>query len=153
MATGAVVGNDGYQIQCRHAGQPYTVLWETPFVFTTPNLADTRNVSVLLVQGMPINLEDEAGYVLSDVEKRLRIVHDPVGQAIILELFIRIVYMFVLGEAQHRGPNGYQVPEEWWTDGVAAFVVVFGAHGALLAGRGSLHPHIEGWSVRQHLRE
>ena len=166
LATGTVVGSDGYRIQCRHAGQAYTILWGPPFVFTTPNLADTRNVTLLLVQGMPIDLEDEAGDVCSYAELRLRLVHDPVGQAIVFELYIRLFYLFVLGVrpdcvAQPRGAKGHQVPEEWCTDGVAASVVVFGSYGPLLAargeveasGRGSLHPHIEAWAVCQHLRE
>ena len=110
LATGTVVGSDGYRIQCRHAGQAYTILWGSPFVFTTPNLADTRNVTLLLVQGMPVDLEEEAGDVPSYVEMRLRLVHDPVGQAIIFELFIRLFYLFVLGVrpecvAQPRGPT------------------------------------------------
>ena len=137
MVTGTVVGSDGYRVQCRHAGQAYTILWGPPFVFTTPNLADTRNVTLLLVQGVPINLEDEAGDICSYAELRLRLVHDPVGQAIIFELLIRLFYLFVLGVrpecvAQPRGPKGHQVPEEWCTDGVAASVVVFGSFGPLL---------------------
>ena len=51
LITGTVVGSDGYRVQCRHAGQAYTILWGPPFVFTTPNLADTRNATLLLVQG------------------------------------------------------------------------------------------------------
>ena len=160
LATGTVVGSDGYRIQCRHAGQAYTILWGPPFIFTTPNLADTRNVTLLLVQGVPIDLDAEAGDVPSYVEMRLRLVHDPVGQAIMFELFIKLFYLFVLGVrpdcvAQPRGPKGFRVPEEWCTDGVAASVVVFGAHGAILtvrgdvepSGRGSLNPHIEAWGV------
>ena len=166
LVTGTVVGSDGYRIQCRHAGQAYTILWGPPIVFTTPNLADTRNVTLLLVQGKHVDLEDEGGDVPAYVEMRLRLVHDPVGQAIMFELFIRLFYLFVLGVrpdcvAQPRGPKGFQVPDEWCTDGVAASVLVFGAYGPLLAargeveasGRGSLHPHIEAWAVCQHLRD
>ena len=81
-----------------------------PFVFTAPDLADTRNVTLLLVQGMPIDLEEEPGDVLSYVEMRLRLVHDPAGQAIIFEVFIRLCYLFVLAVcpdcvAQPRGPK------------------------------------------------
>ena len=58
-------------------------------------------------------------------------------------------------------PKGFQVPEEWCTDGVAASVTVFGTYGPLLAtrgeveasGRGPLHPHIEAWAVCQHMLE
>ena len=96
------------------------------------------------------------GGVLSYVDMRLRLVSDPVGHAIMFELFIRFFYLVVLGVradcvAQPRGPKGFQVPEEWCTDGVAASVTVFGAYGPLLAargeveasGRGSLHPHMK----------
>ena len=30
LATGTVVGSDGYRIQCRHAGQAYIILWGLP---------------------------------------------------------------------------------------------------------------------------
>ena len=96
----------------------------------------------------------------------MRLVHDPVGQAIIFELLIRLFYLFVLGVrpdcvAQPRGPKGTRSPLEWCTDGVASSVVVQGAYGPLLAvrgevevgGRGSPHPHIEAWAVCQQLRE
>ena len=54
---------------------------------------------------------------LHNAEMRLRLVHDPVGQAIIFELYIRLFYLFVLGVrpdcvAQPRGPKGFQLPEE-----------------------------------------
>ena len=82
------------------------------------------------------------------------------------ELFIRLFYLFVIGVradcvSHPRGPKGFQVPEEWCTEGVAASVTVFGTYGPLLAtrgeveasGRGPLHPHIEAWAVCQHLHE
>ena len=138
----------------------------SPSVFATPNLADTRNATLLLVQGKSIDLDAEAGDVPAYAEIRLRLVHDPVGQAVMFELFIRLFYLFVLGVradcvAQPRGPKGFQVPDEWCTDGVAASVTVFGAYGPLLAargeveasGRGSLHPNIQAWAVCHHLHE
>ena len=86
-----------------------------PFVFTTPNLADTRNATLLLVQGKPIDLEAEAGDGPTYAEMRLRLVHDPVGQAIMFELFIRLFYLFVLGVradcvSHPRGPNRISSP-------------------------------------------
>ena len=164
LITGTAVGSDGYRVQCRHAGHTCTILWGPPFVFTTPNLADTRNATLLLVQGKPIDLAAEAGDVPAYAEMRLRLVHDPVGQAIMFELFIRLLYLFVLGVradcvSHPRGPNGFQVPEEWCTNGVAASAHCFGTYGPLLAtrgevetsGRGPLHPHIEAWAVCKHL--
>ena len=116
LATGTAVGSDGYRVQCRHAGQAYTVLWCAPFVFTTPNLADTRNVTLLLVQGVPLNLDDEGGDLIAYGELRMRLVHDPVGQAIIFELYIRLFYLFVLGVrsdclSQPRVHKGFRIPE------------------------------------------
>ena len=90
LITGTVVGSDGYRVQCRHAGQAYTILWGPPFVFTTPNLADTRNATLLLVQGKLVDLDAEASHVPAYAEVRLRLVHDPAGQAIMFELFIRL---------------------------------------------------------------
>ena len=56
LATGTVVNSDGYRKQCRHAGQAYTQLFGPPFVFTTPNLADTRRVTLLMVQNVEVDL-------------------------------------------------------------------------------------------------
>ena len=166
MAIGTAVGSDGYRVQNRHAGQAYTGLWGPSITFMTPNLADTKNVTLLLVQGEQIDLEDEGGDVIEYAKLRLRLVHDPVGQAIMFELYMRLFYLFVLGVrpdavAQPRGAGYYTVPEEWCPDGVACSVLVVGAWGALLAlrgeieasGRGSLHAHIIAWLLTQCLRD
>ncbi len=62
-----------------------------------PNLADTRRVTLLMVQSKEVCLDDVAGEVVSNAELRRRLVRDPVGQAIMFELYIRLFYRFVLG--------------------------------------------------------
>ena len=171
LATASVVGSDGYRIKNRHAGQAYTICWGPPFVFTTPNLADTRNGTLLILQGegdgnddTRIALDKEAPELVEYRELRLRLVHDPVGQAILFELLITLFYLHVLGVradcvAHPRG--SYEPPEEHFTDGVAASVTVHGAYGPLVAargeveasGRGSLHPHILCWALCDILRD
>ena len=131
-----------------------------------PNLADTRRVTLLMVQSKEVCLDDVAGEVVSNAELRRRLVRDPVGQAIMFELYIRLFYRFVLGVredcvAQTTGVKTPDARREWCTDGVAASVVVFGSFSQLLAvrgeveasGRGSLHPHVEGWPVCELLRD
>ena len=68
LAIGTVVASNGYGKQCRHAGQAYTQLFGPPFVFTTPNLADTRKVTLLMVQSRKVCLDDVAGDVISYAE-------------------------------------------------------------------------------------
>ena len=75
----------------------------------------------------------------------MRLVHDPVGQAIIFELYIGLFYLFVLGVrsdclSQPRGPKGFRIPEHWCTDGVAASVTVFGAYGPSLQSEATWKP-------------
>ena len=93
LVTGTNVGSDGYRKQCRHAGQAYTQMFGPPFLFTTPNLADTRRINLLLVQNAEVSLEDGAGDVVSYAELRQRLTHNPVGQAIRFELLIRLFHI------------------------------------------------------------
>ena len=60
LIQGKVVGSDGYRISCRHQFSAYTIFCGPPIVFCTPNLADTRNFTILLTQGESVNLDVDA---------------------------------------------------------------------------------------------
>ena len=65
-----------------------------PLQFITPNLADNKQYLILCVQGEAhwFLLEDR-----SYREMTQRVARDPVGQAIVFELMIRLFFIHVLG--------------------------------------------------------
>jgi hypothetical protein len=58
MAVADVIGTDGHRRLCRHEGHAYMVLFGPPVIFCTPNLADTKNPLLLIVQGHEIRLDE-----------------------------------------------------------------------------------------------
>ena len=116
----------------------------------------------LLCQGAEINLDSDID-VDPDLKRtyedlRLRVVNDPVGQCVVVELLLRLFVLHILGASPEyvAQPEGVTVGHLVWTsDGVAAsltslrcLVVLDAATGQLEAsGRGSLHGHWEIWGV------
>ena len=160
LVMGKVVGSNGYRVACRHKFTAYTIFFGAPMVFCTPNIADNRNVIILLCQGMKIDLDLDADpdLMLSYEELRLRVVNDPVGQCVVVELLLRLFVLHILGAAPDAvaQPEGIMVEHRVWTsDGVAASLTSLGclvmlqaARGELEAsGRGALHGHWEIWGV------
>ena len=88
------MGSDGYRRLLRHEGVAYTLCFGPPLIFTTPNLADTRQPLLLIVQGEEFRLEDELPSYREMVE---RLAQDPAGQAIVFELMIQLFFVHVLG--------------------------------------------------------
>ena len=137
-------------------------LFGPPVIFCTPNLADTKQVLLLVVQGVDVRLDDTE---LDEVElpryrdMMQRLARDPVGQTRVFELLMRLFFIHVLGfrpkSLQNRRHARGEAPREWCTDGVAASSCAPGIMGPVLAfrgeveaqGRGSLHPHILVWLV------
>ena len=133
-----------------------------PLIFTTPNLADNKQVLLLEVQGFKVHL-DATKDVAEDLPKyrdmMCRLARDPVGQTVVFELIMRLFFLHVLGvrpECLHnRRKSSRKHTREWCTDGVAAASTFLGIFGPILAfrgeieaqGRGSLHPHILVWLV------
>ena len=156
LVMGKVVGSNAYRISSRHAFSAYTIFFGTPLIFCTPNIADNRNFLILITQGERVNLDIDADVDLqiSYAQLRLRVVNDPVGQSIVVELLLRLFVLHCLG-ARHdcvAQPQGRDVlHREWLTDGVAASLTSLGCLCILLAGRGeleasgrgSLHGHWE----------
>ena len=96
-------------------------------------------------------------------ELRLRVVNDPVGQCLIVELLLRLFVLHILGAqpdavAQPLGVRAENV--NWFSDGVAASLTSLGclcilqaARGELEAsGRGSLHGHWELWALAETMQ-
>ena len=160
LVMGKVVGSNGYRVACRHKFTAYTIFFGTPLIFCTPNIADNRNILILLCQGVEINLDIDADphLKLTYEDLRLRVVNDPVGQCVVVELLLRLFVLHILGASPDcvAQPEGVTVEHRVWTsDGVAAsltslgcLVVLQAARGELEAsGRGSLHGHWEIWGV------
>ena len=160
LVMGKVVGTNGYRIACRHKFTAYTIFFGAPLIFCTPNIADNRNILILLCQGVEINLDIDADPELKVTyeDLRLRVVNDPVGQCVVVELLLRLFVLHILGASPDcvAQPEGVTVEHRVWTsDGVAASLTSLGclailhaARGELEAsGRGSLHGHWEIWGV------
>ena len=75
---------EGYRINCRHQFTAYTLFFGPPIIFCTPNIADNRNILILLTQGEEINLDldSDPDLKLTYEELRLKVVNDPVGQCL-----------------------------------------------------------------------
>ena len=162
MAFADVLGTDGHRRLCRHAGHAYMQLFGPPLIFCTPNIADTKQLLLLVVEGNEVSLdvEDVAPEVLPKYRDMMqRLARDPVGQTLVFELVMRLFFIHVLGVRpgclQNRRRAKPKAPREWCTDGIAAsssapriFGPVLAFRGEIEAqGRGSLHPHILVWLV------
>ena len=161
-----VIGTDGHRRLCRREGWAYMEAFGAPLIFTTPNLADTKQILLLEVQGYKVEFDASHDFA-DDLPKyrdmMCRLARDPVGQTVVFELLMRLFFLHVLGvrpECLHnRRKVARRHTREWCTDGVAASSTFFGVFGPVLAfrgeveaqGRGSLHPHILVWLVASSL--
>eukprot|EP00435_Cladocopium_sp_Y103_P003865 s1119_g1.t1 len=127
---------------------------------TGANAAELNAKTWLALHGMKIDLDLDADpdLMLSYEELRLRVVNDPVGQCVVVELLLRLFVLRILGAAPDAvaQPEGITVEHRVWTsDGVAASLTSLGclvmlqaARGELEAsGRGALHGHWEIWGA------
>ena len=162
MAFADVVGTDGHRRLCRHEGVAYMRRFGPPVRFCTPNLADTKQRLLLVVEGVEVRLD--ARELDSDVLPKYRdmlqrLARDPVGQTLVFELVMRLFFIHVLAVRpecmQNRRRCKAIPPREWCTDGIAASSTAPSILGPVFAfrgeiegqGRGSLHPHILVWLV------
>ena len=82
MAFANVLGTDGHRRLCRHEGVAYMTLFGPPVAFCTPNLADTKQLLLLVVEGSEIRLDDaelEPGILPKYRDMMMRLARDPVG--------------------------------------------------------------------------
>ena len=161
MATSHVLGTDGHRRLCRHEGNAYTTLFGPPLEFCTPNLADGKQLLLLVVQNEKFYLDaslDSEGVLPKYRDMLLRLAKDPVGQTLVFHLMMLLFFQHVLGVRpeciESRRGAKRKDPREWCTDGLAAsmFPGIFGPIAAFRGeieaqGRGSLHPHILVWLV------
>ena len=164
--TAGILGSNGHRKLLQREGVAYTLRFGPALVFLTPNLADTKQPLLLVVQGEEFYFgEREADLNRSYKEMVERLARDPVGQTIVFELMIRLFFIHVLGLRRDtvgwrrgaartgQGPrffDGYAADflEESTVGPVAA------AFGPIEAeGRGSLHPHILVWLVLMSMQE
>ena len=166
LIMGKVVGSNGYRISCRHQFSAYTIFFGPPLIFCTPNLADNRNLLILLSQNEIVNLDVDAdvGLLITYEELRLRVANGPVGQTIVLELLLRLFVLHCLGARPDcvAQPHGqHDKPRDWLSDGVAAsltsmgcLLILHAARGELEAsGRGALHGNWELFGVTQTIQD
>jgi hypothetical protein len=163
QATASLIGSDGHRRMLQKEGVAYTLRFGPPLMFQTPNLADNKQPLLLLVQGEEFSFD--ADTEVSFREMTQRVARDPVGQAVIFELMIRLFFVHVLGVREEtigwRRGDVRRTAKHWCSDGLAAdftapwsFGPVAAAFGPVEAqGRGSLHPHILIWFLLAHLSD
>ena len=158
QATASLIGSDGHRRLLQKEGVAYTLYAGPPMIFTTPNLADTKQPLLLLVQGQEVRLDQDLQVPYREMVQR--VAADPIGQAIVFELMIRLFFIHVLGIRAEL--VGWKLGERSATsgrqhrDGVAADASaprllgsVAMAFGPIEAqGRGSLHPHVLVWLLQ-----
>ena len=88
QSTAGLVGSNGHRRLCQHEGVAYTLAFGPPLVFVTPNLADTRQPLLLVVQNHEFRFEDD---LPSYREMSERLAKDPAGQAIVFEVMISLL--------------------------------------------------------------
>ena len=150
ICNSSIVGSDAHRTVLRHVNTSYRVLFGPPLVFTTPNIADAKNlVMSLLYEGAPVCkwrlLEEDAPDMPSAEDMLRRVAKDPVSQAEVFNLMMELFLEHVLGVSLPGRTEGV-------SDGVAASGApgVFGFVRAYLGpvetqGRGGLHPHMHVW--------
>ena len=150
LSNASVVGSDAHRTALRHMSASYCRLFGPPLVFTTPNVADTRNVMVsLMYQGVELAgwrlLEDNAPAMPSTEEMLRRVAADPVAQATVTNLMLELFLEHVVGVLP--GGVGAGVSDGVaGTGAVGAFGVVRAYFGPVESqGRGGIHPHIHLW--------
>ncbi len=94
LIMGRVVGSNGW-----HQFSAYTIFCGPPLIFCTPNIADNRNLLILITQNETVNLDLDADpeLLISYSDLRLRVVNDPVGQCLIVEVLLRMFVLHLLG--------------------------------------------------------
>eukprot|EP00959_Pyramimonas_sp_CCMP1952_P274159 5730646-Pyramimonas_sp.AAC.1 len=150
LSNAHVVGSDAHRTTLRHISASYTRLFGPPLVFTTPNIADTRNLMVsLMYEGADVQrwrlLEETEPEMPALRDMLRRVAADPVSQAMVTNLMLELFLEHVVGVKEQRGATGV-------SDGVAA-TGACGAFGLVRAyfgpvesqGRGGIHPHVHLW--------
>ena len=102
-------------------------------------MADTKQILLLKVQDQEVYLDEEQldPTLLPKYRDMMqRLASDPVGQTLVFELIMRLLFIHVLGirperlQNRRRASQGSQKrPYQWCTDGVAASATGLGIFG------------------------
>ena len=109
-----VVGSNAHRTTLRHINTSYNFLFGPPLVFTTPNVADTRNPLMNVfyqnqfLKSWPLfndanesdtwrELEKHAPSMPSRSDMLRRVARDPVGQAMVFDVMVKLFLEHVLG--------------------------------------------------------
>ena len=95
QATASLVGSSGHRRLLQQEGVAYTLRFGPALVFLTPNLADTKQPLLLVVQGEEFRFDEDVTESYRDMVARLA--RDPVGQTLVFELMVRLFFVHVLG--------------------------------------------------------
>ena len=90
QATASLVGSDGHRKLLQREGVAYTLNYGPALIFSTPNLADTKQPLLLEVQGERVQLDQDVENSYREMTERLAA--DPVGQAIVFEIMISLFF-------------------------------------------------------------
>ena len=122
QSTASLVGSDGHRKLLHRECVAYTLRFGPALQFMTPNLADTKQPLLLVVQGVPFHFDEKVTASYREMTERLAA--DPVGQAFVFELMIRLFFIHVLGVRPElvgwRRGERRKVATIWASDGVAA---------------------------------
>ena len=75
-------------------------LFGPPLIFCTPNLAGTKQMLFLVVEGVEVSLDADdldAETLPKYRDMMQRLARDPVGQTLVFELTMRLFFIHVLG--------------------------------------------------------
>ena len=95
QSTSNLVGSNGHRQLLQQEGVAYTLRYGPALCFLTPNLADSRQQLLLVVQGEEFRLEEDVSTTYREMAERLA--RDPAGQTFVFELMIRLFFVHVLG--------------------------------------------------------
>ena len=87
QVTASLVGSNGHRRLLQQEGVAYTLRFGPALVFVTPNLADTKQPLLLVVQGEEFRFDGDVTESYRDMVARLA--RDPVGQTFVFELMVR----------------------------------------------------------------
>ncbi|CAK0880981.1 unnamed protein product [Prorocentrum cordatum] len=161
-----ILGSNGHRKLLHREGVAYTLRFGPPLVFLTPNLADTKQPLLLVVQGEEYHFDERITNLNPAYREMVqRLARDPVGKTLVFELMVRLFFIHVLGirsdvvgwrRGAARKSSGARCFDsfaaDFFEDSITGpFAAAFGAIEA--QGRGSLHPHVLVWLVLISMQE
>jgi hypothetical protein len=139
QSTSSLVGSNGHRSLLQQEGVAYTLRYGPALCFLTPNLADSKQQLLLVVQGEEFRLDEELSTTYREMVERLA--RDPAGQTFVFELMIRLFFQHVLGVQPEsvgwRRGEARSKPADYH-DGVAADFSGWSVLGSIAAAFGAV---------------